>query len=77
MPVTDDCSLGDLLFFWTSRSSKVTEDLVVKLVETGGDFPESSACFCELKLPVHATYDNFRKNMSIALQFAARGFGNL
>jgi len=77
------CSQGgsqmvDLLNFWTAASNLPTgkdSALLVKFDDGSNVLPLAETCFRTIVLPTkYTTYEEFRKNMDIALQFGSKGF---
>lgn len=69
--------MGDLLSFWTGATTIPTgkDSLLVKFDAGSNTLPLAETCFRTIVLPTeHTTYDEFRKNIDIALKFGSKGF---
>lgn len=69
--------MGDLLSFWTGATTIPTgkDSLLVKFDAGSNTLPLAETCSRTIVLPTeHTTYDEFRKNMDIALKFGSKGF---
>ena len=67
----------DLVNFWTGASTLPTgnDSLLVKFDAGSSTLPLAETCFRTIVLATeHSTYDEFRKNMDIALKFGSKGF---
>ena len=67
----------DLLSFWTGRSTVCQEqDSLCVTFDAGVNvLPLSETCFKKIILPEkHTVYEDFKKNMDIALLYGSNGF---
>ena len=70
--------MEDLISFWTgARNLPTGKDsaLLVKFDDGSNILPLAETCFKTIILPIkHICYEDFQKNMNIALNFGAKGF---
>ena len=73
-----DVGLLDLCSFWTAGNtlpSAAMGKMMVKFDEGAKKLPMSETCFLTIILPTqHKEYQEFRKNMDVALKYGSKGF---
>lgn len=67
----------DLVNFWTAGNTinQSKDKLLVKFDEGTNSMPLSETCFNTIVLPTkNKEYEDFKKNMDIALKYGSKGF---
>ncbi|XP_078364127.1 uncharacterized protein LOC144648453 [Oculina patagonica] len=71
----DGYQMVTLVHFWTGADTLPKDSLRVKFDDGSNVLPLAETCFRTIVLPTkHTNYDDFKKNMDIALKFGSRGF---